>query len=112
MIDQLSPLSAPGAGTAGPLAGPARISAPGMSRATSSAGLEATDFGTVLGKFITDTAGALKTAEAASINGVMGQASVQEVVESVLAAEQTLQAAIAIRDKVVAAYLELSRMAI
>jgi flagellar hook-basal body complex protein FliE len=61
---------------------------------------------------ITDTADVLRTAEATSIMGVRGQASVQEVVESVLAAEQALQAAIAIRDKVVAAYLELSRMAI
>jgi flagellar hook-basal body complex protein FliE len=33
------------------------------------------------------------------------------VVEAVMSTEQTLQAAIAIRDKVVAAYQELSRMA-
>jgi flagellar hook-basal body complex protein FliE len=32
------------------------------------------------------------------------------VVEAVLGAEQTLQAAIAVRDKITAAYLELSRM--
>ena len=36
----------------------------------------------------------------------------QQVVEAVMSAEQTLQAAIAIRDKVVTAYLEISRMAI
>ena len=41
-----------------------------------------------------------------------GQASVQQVVEAVMSAEQTLQGAIAIRDKVVAAYLEISRMQI
>jgi flagellar hook-basal body complex protein FliE len=34
------------------------------------------------------------------------------VVEAVMTAEQTLQGAIAVRDKVVAAYLELSRMQI
>ena len=39
-----------------------------------------------------------------------GKASVQQVVEAVMSAEQTLQGAIAIRDKVVAAYLEISRM--
>jgi flagellar hook-basal body complex protein FliE len=33
-------------------------------------------------------------------------------VESVMAAEQSLQTAVAIRDKVVAAYLEISRMTI
>jgi flagellar hook-basal body complex protein FliE len=37
---------------------------------------------------------------------------VQQVVEAVMAAEQTLQSSIAIRDKVVAAYLEVSRMQI
>ena len=42
---------------------------------------------------------------------MQGKASVQQVVEAVMSAEQTLQSAIAIRDKVVAAYLELSRMA-
>jgi flagellar hook-basal body complex protein FliE len=54
----------------------------------------------------------LKTGEAISIAGIRGQASVQQVVEAVMAAEQTLQSSIAIRDKVVAAYLEVSRMQI
>ena len=43
---------------------------------------------------------------------MQGKAAVQEVVEAVMSAEQTLQSAIAIRDKVVAAYQEISRMAI
>ena len=47
-----------------------------------------------------------------SIAGMRGQASVQQVVDAVMSAEQTLQGAIAIRDKVVSAYLELSRMSI
>ena len=38
------------------------------------------------------------------------KASVQQVVDAVMSAEQTLQRAIAIRDKVVSAYLEISRM--
>lgn len=54
----------------------------------------------------------LKTGEAASIAGIQGKASVQQVAEAVMAAEQTLQTAIAIRDKVVAAYQEISRMTI
>jgi flagellar hook-basal body complex protein FliE len=37
---------------------------------------------------------------------------VQQVAEQVMSAEQTLQSAIVVRDKVVAAYLELSRMQI
>ncbi|MCK7611272.1 flagellar hook-basal body complex protein FliE [Roseibium sediminicola] len=54
----------------------------------------------------------VKQGEAAAIAGVDGQASVQQVVEAVMAAESTLQTAIAIRDKVVSAYQEISRMSI
>ena len=54
----------------------------------------------------------VKQGEAAAIAGVDGQASVQQVVEAVMAAESTLQTAIAIRDKVVSAYQEISRMTI
>ncbi|GAA0771112.1 flagellar hook-basal body complex protein FliE [Roseibium denhamense] len=54
----------------------------------------------------------IKQGEATSIAGVDGQASVQQVVEAVMSAEQTLQTAIAIRDKVVTAYQEISRMTI
>ena len=54
----------------------------------------------------------LKDGEAAAISGVSGKASAQQVVEAVMAAETTLQTAIAIRDKVVSAYQEVARMAI
>lgn len=54
----------------------------------------------------------VKSAEATSIQGVNGKASTQAVVDAVMGAERTLQTAIAIRDKVVSAYLELSRMSI
>src|SRR5690606_10168111 len=90
-----------------PVSGPSHPARAGAGREVPTA-----DFGAVLGKLIIEAADIVRAAEATSIAGVRGQASVQEVVESVLAAEQTLQAAIAIRDKVTAAYLELSRMAI
>ena len=51
-------------------------------------------------------------AEQVSVAALQGQADVREVVDAVMSAEQALQAAIAIRDKIVAAYLEISRMAI
>ena len=70
------------------------------------------DFAAMLGQLATNTSGVLKNAEAMSIAGIRGQASVQQVVEAVMSAEQTLQSAIAIRDKAVSAYLELSRMPI
>jgi flagellar hook-basal body complex protein FliE len=70
------------------------------------------DFGSVLAQVTQDTIGKLKGAEAASISGLQGHASVQQVVESVMDAQGSLQTAIAVRDKVVSAYQELSRMAI
>jgi len=70
------------------------------------------DFGAMLTQLAANAAGVVRNAEAVSIAGVQGGASVQQVVEAVMSAEQTLQGAVAIRDKVVAAYLELSRMQI
>jgi flagellar hook-basal body complex protein FliE len=71
-----------------------------------------TDFAAVLGQMAMDAIGTVKTGEATAVAGVQGKATVQQVVESVMAAEQTLQASVAIRDKVVSAYLEISRMSI
>lgn len=73
---------------------------------------EAVSFGGVLGQVATDAVNTLKTGEAASISGIQGGASARQVVEAVMSAEQTLQTAVAIRDKVVQAYQEISRMAI
>jgi flagellar hook-basal body complex protein FliE len=70
------------------------------------------DFAGMLGQMLSHLAGALRTGEAASLASLKGQVPVGQVVEAVMTAEQTLQGAIAVRDKVVAAYLELSRMQI
>ncbi|MBE7202687.1 MAG: flagellar hook-basal body complex protein FliE [Parafilimonas terrae] len=78
-------------------------------------GIEAaapTDFGQIMASFASGVRNDLRAGEAASIAGIQGKASTQQVVEAVMSAEQSLQTAVAIRDKVVAAYLELSRMAI
>ncbi|XHC12035.1 flagellar hook-basal body complex protein FliE [Labrenzia sp. ac12] len=71
-----------------------------------------TSFSDAMAKVSTDAIDKIKQGEAVSIAGVDGQASVQQVVEAVMAAELTLQTAIAIRDKVVSAYQEISRMSI
>lgn len=76
------------------------------------AAVQAPDFASALARAALSAIDTLKDGEAAAISGVQGKASVQHVAESVMAAEQTLQTAIAVRDKVVAAYLELSRMQI
>jgi flagellar hook-basal body complex protein FliE len=54
----------------------------------------------------------MRKSEAVSIGGINGTAPLQDVVEHVMSAEQSLQTAIAIRDKVVSAYQEISRMPI
>lgn len=74
--------------------------------------VQQTDFGGIMMQVAAGAAEKLKAGEAAAIAGIQGRASVQQVVEAVMSAEQTLQTAIAIRDKVVAAYQEISRMAI
>ena len=51
-----------------------------------------------------------KKGEAATIKAISGNADVSEVVTAVANAEVTLQTAIAIRDKVISAYQDITRM--
>jgi flagellar hook-basal body complex protein FliE len=69
-------------------------------------------FSQVLDGLTTDVVDTLKSSEATSIAAVQGKASVQQVVDQVMTAERTLQTAIAVRDKAVGAYQEISRMTI
>jgi flagellar hook-basal body complex protein FliE len=69
-------------------------------------------FGDVLSQLTSATGEKLKTAEAMSISSMTGDVPTREVVSSIMEAEQSLQTAIAIRDKIVQAYLEISRMQI
>jgi len=70
------------------------------------------NFAEVLGNAVNRTAETLREAERLSVDALQGRAEMREVVEQVMSAEQSMQAAITIRDKIVAAYLEVSRMAI
>lgn len=63
-------------------------------------------------KVSADAIHSIKQGESASIAGIQGKQSVQNVVEAVMNAELTLQSAIAIRNKIITAYQEVSRMAI
>lgn len=69
-------------------------------------------FGEALAGVANDAIGALKGAETMSTQALQGKADTREVVDAVMNAEQSLQAAIAIRDKIVSSYLEISRMQI
>jgi flagellar hook-basal body complex protein FliE len=69
-------------------------------------------FDTVIKQVATDAIGTLKAGEAASISAVQGKESARRVVEALMSAEQALQTAVAVRDKVVQAYQEVVRMSI
>jgi flagellar hook-basal body complex protein FliE len=105
MINALSALTGFGVEAAAPVA-----RAPGPQAAAGVAGVP--DFGAVLAEVASSSLGTVRAGEATAVAGLQGSASVQQVVEAVMSAEQTLQAALAVRDKVVAAYQEISRMAI
>jgi flagellar hook-basal body complex protein FliE len=97
-----------------------RIASPGVQKVDSLGGAQraAVDgasgpsFSQVLEQISGEAVDALRGAEATSIAALQGQASTMEVVEAIKAAEQALQTATAVRDKVVQAYQEVSRMAI
>lgn len=69
-------------------------------------------FSTMLASFSKDAVGAMKTGETMSIAGMQGKATTQSVVEAVMSAQEKLQTALAVRDKAVAAFQDLTRMAI
>ena len=77
-----------------------------------SADTSGADFGSVLSSLASDTRQSLRTGENAAISGLMGKMPLQQVVSAVMAAEQSLTVAIAVRDKVISAYTEISRMSI
>ena len=107
MIDQISSIGTALSRTEGPT--PAFLN---VAEQAGAAGSTPDDFSGMISQMITQTAEALHKAENTSISAIKGEAPVQKVVESVMNAEQMLQTAIAVRDKVTAAYLELSRMQI
>jgi flagellar hook-basal body complex protein FliE len=69
-------------------------------------------FSKMMSGALSDAASALKTAEATSAQAMEGKASIQQVVDTVMDAERQLQTILTIRDKVVAAYQEISRTSI
>lgn len=77
-----------------------------------SIGTDATSFTQLLSNAGLDAAKQIKSAEGLSVQALTGNASIREVASAVMAAEQTLQVSIAVREKIVSAYLELSRMSI
>jgi flagellar hook-basal body complex protein FliE len=86
-----------------------------MAPVTGAAGLSQTAKSTVqsvVGDFAAQLADTLRAGENAVISGINGDIPLQEVVETVMQAERTLTTTISIRDKIVSAYLEITRMQI
>jgi len=69
-------------------------------------------FMSALGNVAMQAANNLKRGEEVSFDGLTGKANTREVVDAVMQAEQSLQTAIAFRDKIVNAYLEITKMQI
>lgn len=110
MIDVLSKLapSITGSGAADA----AHRQAPQTTPPGVSGGGDAPSFADVFEQVSRDAVQSLKGAEATSIAALQDKASALEVVEAIKSAEQALQTATAIRDKIVQSYQEISRMAI
>jgi flagellar hook-basal body complex protein FliE len=82
-------------------------SAPSLTASSTGEGFEG-----LLKSLGTGAMDALKNGESTAIAAIEGKASAQQAVMATMQAEQSLQAALAIRDKIVSAFLEISRMQI
>ena len=92
--------------------GSASQSASVRSPQSTAAPTEGPSFDQALTQAIGSAVDTLQIGEAVAIQGVEGAAAPMKVVESVMAAQRSLQTVLAIRDKAVAAYQEIARMTI
>ena len=69
-------------------------------------------FEEALGQAVGSALDSLKAGESAAIQGVVGAAPPMRVVESVMDAQRSLQSVLAIRDKLVSAWQDISKMSI
>lgn len=87
-----------------------------MQKAAVGPGMEARsggpDFAAMVKDAAQSTVKTLQQGEAASVLGLAGKVDLNQVVTAVANAEVTLQAAVAVRDRVVQSYLEILRMPI
>jgi flagellar hook-basal body complex protein FliE len=86
--------------------------APGAVAELGSAKTSAASFADVLGQSFSSALSTIQGGESAAIQSLQGSMAPAKVVEAVMGAQRTLQSALAIRDKVVAAWQEIARMPI
>ena len=97
------------------LGGIAPVRGAGMERAGAAAPAKAAggaDFAEALKEAAGKAVQTVQESEAVAIDALQGKADIQQVVDKVMAAERTLSAALAIRNKLVSAWQEISRMQI
>ncbi|HEY3624235.1 MAG TPA: flagellar hook-basal body complex protein FliE [Roseiarcus sp.] len=92
--------------------GAASLSAGVRSPTAAAAPTEGPSFDQALAQVIGSAVDTLQAGEAVAIQGVQGAVSPMKVVDSVMAAQRSLQTVLAIRDKAVSAYQEVAHMAI
>lgn len=112
MIDPISALTSQVEGTAATGAGTSTAAASTATGASASTATGGPSFGDVLAQVASGSVDTLRGAEAASLSALQGKGTTLEVVQAIKSAEQALQTAIAVRDKAVQAYQEISRMTI
>jgi flagellar hook-basal body complex protein FliE len=83
-----------------------------LPQAATQAGTGGAGFGAALARAMESAVEVGREADAASTRALTGQGSVTDVVLAVGRAELTLQTAVAVRDRVVAAYQDVMRMPI
>jgi flagellar hook-basal body complex protein FliE len=84
-----------------------KVNAPGLAAPASGDG-----FADLVKQAAQSTVAGLKQGEAATLQAVAGKADIGQVVTAVANAEVTLQTAVAVRDRVIQAYLDIIRMPI
>ena len=91
------------------------LGATARSAATAAPPAASTDgpsFSEMLGQMIANGINTIQGGESAAIQGLSAAAPPFKVVEAVMSAQRTLQEGLSLRDKVVSAYQEISRMAL
>jgi flagellar hook-basal body complex protein FliE len=85
---------------------------PGVAAPSVAASTTGPSFTEMLGQIISAGVNTIQGGESAAIQGMTGATAPFKVVEAVMEAQRTLQEGLALRDKVVSAYQEISRMTI
>ncbi len=92
--------------------GSASLTAGVRSPAAAAAPTQGPSFEQALSQVIGAAVNTLQAGEAVAIQGVEGAVSPMKVVNSVMAAQRSLQTVLAIRDKAVSAYQEIAHMTV